>query len=153
MNKNSIDTIWKLEDRSLTQDLDLATEEVSYLLDLALEVKQNPGAFASALKGRHLSLLFEKPSLRTRLTFEVAIAQLGGGSILSVGPVADREPVKDVARNLDRWTDGIVARTFSQETIAELARWSNVPVINALSERFHPCQALADVLTLKEQFT
>jgi ornithine carbamoyltransferase len=82
----------------------------------------------------------------------VAIAQLGGGSILSVGPVGDREPVKDVARNLDRWTNGIVARTFSQDTVVELARWSSVPVINALSDLYHPCQALADVLTLKEQF-
>jgi ornithine carbamoyltransferase len=136
----------------VTSDLDLATEEVSYLLDLALEVKRNRAAYATALQGRHLSLLFEKPSLRTRLTFEVAIAQLGGGSILSVGPVAEREPVKDVARNLDRWTDGIVARTFSQETIEELARWSSVPVINALSDLYHPCQALADVLTLKERF-
>jgi ornithine carbamoyltransferase len=152
VNKNSIEAVWKLEARSVTHDLDLATEEVSYLLDLALEVKRNPAGFATALKGRYLSLLFEKPSLRTRLTFEVAIAQLGGGSILSVGPVGDREPVKDVARNLDRWTDGIVARTFSQGTIVELARWSSVPVINALSDVYHPCQALADVLTLKEQF-
>ena len=82
----------------------------------------------------------------------MAIKQLGGDSILSVGPVGDREPVKDVARNLDRWTNGIVARTFSQETIDELARWSAVPVINALSDLYHPCQALADVFTLKEQF-
>ncbi len=136
----------------MTRDLDLATEEVTYLLDLALEVKRNPDAFSTALKGRYLSLLFEKPSLRTRITFEVAIAQLGGSSTLSVGPVAEREPVKDVARNLDRWTDGIVARTFAQETVVELARWSGVPVINALSDTYHPCQALADVLTMKERF-
>jgi ornithine carbamoyltransferase len=77
---------------------------------------------------------------------------LGGESVLSVGPVAEREPVKDVARNLDRWTQGIVARVFAQETIDELARWSNVPVINALSDLYHPCQAMADVVTLKEQF-
>jgi ornithine carbamoyltransferase len=86
------------------------------------------------------------------LTFEVAAKQLGGDSILSVGPVGDREPIKDVARNLDRWTSCIVARTFSQETIEELARWSAVPVINALSNLYHPCQALADVFTLKEHF-
>ncbi len=153
MNKNSVATVLKLEKaKSLTQDLDLATDEVSYLLNQALEVKRNPAGFATALKGRYISLLFEKPSLRTRLTFEVAIAQLGGGSIVSVGPIADREPVKDVARNLDRWTHGIVARTFSQDTIVELAHWSSVPVINALSDMYHPCQALADVLTLKEQF-
>lgn len=152
VNKHSIGAIWKLQAGSVTRDLDLATEEVTYLLDLALEVKRNPDAFTTALKGRFVSLLFEKPSLRTRITFEVAIAQLGGGSSLSVGPVAEREPVKDVARNLDRWTDGIVARTFSQETIVELAQWSGVPVINALSDMYHPCQALADVLTLKERF-
>jgi ornithine carbamoyltransferase len=152
VNKHSTEALWKLADRSVTCDLDLATGEVSYLLDLALGVKRDPGSFEAALKGRYLSLLFEKPSLRTRLTFEVAIAQLGGGSILSVGPVGDREPVKDVARNLDRWTNGIVARTFSQDTIDELARWSSVPVINALSDLYHPCQALADVLTLKEHF-
>ena len=104
------------------------------------------------MAGRYLSLLFEKPSLRTRMTFELAIKQLGGDSVLSIGPIGDREPLKDVARNLDRWTNGIVARTFSQTTIEELAHWSSVPVINALSDRFHPCQALADVFTLQEQF-
>jgi ornithine carbamoyltransferase len=77
---------------------------------------------------------------------------LGGFAIFSEGPVGGREPIKDVARNLDRWTNGIVARTFLQTTVEELARWSRVPVINALSDLYHPCQALADVQTLKEQF-
>jgi len=143
----------RLENRSLTNDLDLSPAEVSCLLDLAAEVKQSPGRYTDALRGRYLSLLFEKPSLRTRLTFEVAARQLGADSILSVGPVGDREPVKDVARNLDRWTNCIVARTFSQVTIDELARWSSVPVINALSDLYHPCQALADIFTLREHFT
>ncbi|HYP15439.1 MAG TPA: ornithine carbamoyltransferase, partial [Bryobacteraceae bacterium] len=89
-------------------------------------------------------------SLRTRVPFELASQQLGGGAVAAVGPIAEREPLKDVARNLDRWTQGIVARVFLQETIDELAHWSRVPVINALSDRFHPCQALADMLTLKE---
>ena len=115
-------------------------------------VKRDPSGYVTALKGRYLSLLFEKPSLRTRLTFEVAIKQLGGDAILSTGPVGGREPVKDVARNLDRWTNAIVARTFLQTTIDELARWSGVSVINALSDLYHPCQALADVLTMKEHF-
>ena len=97
-------------------------------------------------------MLFEKPSLRTRLTFELAIKQLGGDAVLSVGPIGEREPMKDVARNLDRWTNGIVARVFSQTTIDELAHWSSVPVINALSDLYHPCQALADMLTLQERF-
>jgi len=86
------------------------------------------------------------------MTFELAIKQLGGDAVVSVGPIAEREPVKDVARNLDRWTNGIVARTFSQQTIDELADWSSVPVINALSDMFHPCQVLADMQTVKEQF-
>jgi ornithine carbamoyltransferase len=86
------------------------------------------------------------------MTFELAIKQLGGDSVLNTGPIGDREPLKDVARNLDRWTNAIVARTFSHQTIEELARWSSVPVINALSDRFHPCQALADMFTLQEKF-
>jgi ornithine carbamoyltransferase len=142
----------KLENRSVTNDLDLTTEEASYLIDLAVEVKRNPGAYAEALKGRCLALLFEKPSLRTRLTFEVAAMQLGGGSVFYEGPVGGREPVKDVARNLARWTNCIVARTFLQATVDELHAYSTVPVVNALSDMFHPCQALADVQTLKEQF-
>jgi ornithine carbamoyltransferase len=115
-------------------------------------VKSNPARFAKALSGRYLSLLFEKPSLRTRITFELAIKQLGGDAILSNGPIGEREPLKDVARNLDRWTNAIVARTFSHQTIEDLAHWSRVPVINALSDRFHPCQSLADIFTLQEKF-
>ena len=152
MNKHSIDAIRKIEAGRLATDLDLGAAELVSLLELTRDVKGNPGRYGSALRGRILSLLFEKPSLRTRLTFEVAAKQLGGDSILSVGPVGDREPIKDVARNLDRWTNCIVARTFSQETIEELAHWSAVPVINALSNLYHPCQALADVFTLKEHF-
>jgi ornithine carbamoyltransferase len=138
--------------KHLTSDLDLAPDALVYVLDLAAQMKRSPARFAQTLAGRYLSLLFEKPSLRTRMTFELAMKQLGGDVITSTGPVGEREPVKDVARNLDRWTQGIVARVFSQSTIDELACWSNVPVINALSDRYHPCQALADVLTLKEHF-
>jgi len=96
-------------------------------------------------------LLFEKPSLRTRVTFELAIKQLGGDSILSSGLIGEREPIKDIARNLDRWTDGIVARVFSHRTILDLAEWSSVPVVNALCDKYHPCQALADMLTVREK--
>jgi ornithine carbamoyltransferase len=144
--------VWKLPGRDLTHDLDLNARELAYLLDLAARVKHDPAPFAAALAGQYLSLLFEKPSLRTRLTFELAIKQLGGDAVLTTGPIGDREPLKDVARNLDRWTNAIVARTFSQTTIEELARWARVPVINALSDLYHPCQALADMLTLKEHF-
>src|SRR6202050_3199472 len=138
--------------KHIVGDLDFSREDVARALELGSQVKRTPGRFAQALAGRYLALLFEKPSLRTRMTFELAIKQLGGDAVVSTGLIGEREPVKDVARNLDRWTNGIVARVYSQKTIDELAHWANVPVINALSDRFHPCQALADVLTLKEQF-
>ncbi len=133
-------------------DLDLSTEQLIGVLELALQVKQSRQRYSSALTGQYLSLLFEKPSLRTRMTFELAIKQLGGDCVTQVGMIADREPLKDVARNLARWTNAVVARTYAQETIDELARWSGLPVINALSNLYHPCQALADMLTLKEHF-
>ena len=138
--------------RHVTSDLDLAPKTLASVLELAGQIKRRPARFAHALDGRYLSLLFEKPSLRTRMTFELAIKQLGGDAVCQTGPVGEREPIKDVARNLDRWTQGIAARVFSQTTIDELARWSGVPVINALSDQYHPCQALADVLTLRERF-
>jgi len=138
--------------KHLTSDFDLTAESLRAVLDLAHEVKRTPEQFAKTLAGRYITLLFEKPSLRTRLTFELAIKQLGGDAVASIGPIAEREPVKDVARNLDRWTHGIVARVFSHTTIEELAQWSKVPVINALSDLYHPCQALADVQTLEERF-
>jgi ornithine carbamoyltransferase len=145
-------TLPKIGVSDFIRDLDLAQDELLALLDLTQQVKSNPARFSKALSGQYLSLLFEKPSLRTRITFELAIKQLGGDAILSTGPIGDREPLKDVARNLDRWTNAIVARTFSHQTIEDLAHWSRVPVINALTDRFHPCQALADIFTLHEKF-
>jgi ornithine carbamoyltransferase len=136
----------------LREDLDLSQDALVRVLDLAAQVKQAPWRFAQALNGRYLGLLFEKPSLRTRTTFELGIKQLGGDAVTSVGPVGEREPVKDVVRNLERWTQAIVARVFSQDTVKELARWSHVPVINALSDMYHPCQVLADVQTIHEHF-
>lgn len=138
--------------RNFRNDLDLSVEQLASLLELAQQVKQSRQRYASALKGRYLSLLFEKPSLRTRMTFELAIKQLGGDCVTQVGMIGDREPLKDIARNLARWTDAIVARTFHQSTIDDLSAWSRIPVINALSDLYHPCQALADMMTLKEQF-
>ena len=131
-------------------DLYLSTSELRDLLELAQHVKQFPNLYREALQGRYISLLFEKPSLRTRLTFELAAKQLGGDAVSVVGPIGDREPLKDVARNLDRWTHGIVARVFWQQTIEDLAHWAKVPVINALSDLYHPCQALADAQTMVE---
>ena len=145
-------SITKLSSMDLLRDLDLSDDELNYLLDLAAAVKASPREYAHALDGRYIALLFEKPSLRTRLTFELAIKQLGGDCVSSDGPIGAREPLEDVARNLDRWVNAIVARTFTQATIESLAQWSAVPVINALSDMYHPCQAMADMLTLREQF-
>jgi ornithine carbamoyltransferase len=136
----------------LRSDFDLTPTELNACLALAAEVKRAPRDYSRALAGHVVSLLFEKPSLRTRITFEVAAKQLGGDSILHTGPIGGREPVKDVARNLDRWTTMIVARTFAQSTVDDLAKWARVPVINALSDLYHPCQALADMLTLKQHW-
>jgi ornithine carbamoyltransferase len=136
----------------LSGDLDLTQDALEGVLSLAADVKRTPKRFAKSLEGRYLSLLFEKPSLRTRLTFELAMKQLGGDSVTYEGRLGVREPVKDMARNLDRWTHGICARVFSQSTIEELIHWTKVPVINALSDLYHPCQALADVQTMQERF-
>jgi ornithine carbamoyltransferase len=107
------------------------------------------------LAGRFLALIFEKPSLRTRVSFEVGIASLGGGSVFldhTVSHLGEREPVGDVAKSLSRWVNGIVARVFKQESLSQLADNSNVPVINALSDLYHPCQGFADFFTLEERF-
>jgi ornithine carbamoyltransferase len=136
----------------LTKDLDIVSEELVSLLDLASEVKRSPELYTSALAGKSIALLFEKPSLRTRMTFELAIQQLGGFALVNEGRIGEREPLKDMARNLDRWVNGIVARTFLQKTVDGLARWSKVPVINALSDLYHPCQAFADMQTVREHF-
>jgi ornithine carbamoyltransferase len=133
-------------------DLDLTNDELYYLLDLATAVKRSPREYGQVMAGKSVAMLFEKPSLRTKLTFELAMSQMGGASIFMEGPIGVREPLKDVARNLDRWCNGIVARVFAQTTVEGLAQWSSVPVINALSDAFHPCQALADVLTIRERF-
>src|SRR5437899_5076312 len=111
------DRITRVSAPDLTRDLDLLDDEVSRLLDFTSEIKQTPGRYGQALSGKSIAMMFEKPSLRTRLTFELAIRQLGGVSVCFEGPICAREPLKDVARNLDRWVNGIVARAFSQDTI------------------------------------
>jgi ornithine carbamoyltransferase len=145
-------TTTRISAPDLARDLDITDDELTGLLDLALDIKHAPKEYAHSLDGKYIALLFEKASLRTRMTFELAIKQLGGDALFSEGPIGGREPVKDVARNLERWVQAIVARTFSQSTVDELAYWSSAPVINALSDMYHPCQALADMLTLKEHF-
>jgi len=122
---------------------------------LAVEMKAHPERYRGSLAGSVFVLIFEKPSLRTRVTFETGIANLGGSSIFldhTMARLSEREPVRDIARNLERWVQGIVARVFAQETLEELAANANIPVINALSDKYHPCQALADFFTLEERF-
>lgn len=129
--------------------------QVRELLHLAADVKAHPDRYRGALAGRFLALIFEKPSLRTRVTFEVGISSLGGSSVFldhTESKLGKRESIPDVAKNLERWVQGIVARTFSQESIDALAENASIPVINALSDRYHPCQGLSDFFTLQERF-
>ncbi len=138
--------------RDLVSIGDLSPQELRRVIDTAVRLKN--GASACPLAGKNLALLFEKPSLRTRVSFDVAMQQLGGHALyLSPAEVGlgKREPVADVARVLDRQVDGVAARTFEHKTVEELARWAEVPVINALSDGEHPCQALADLLTILEK--
>jgi ornithine carbamoyltransferase len=138
--------------KDLLSITDLNRKEIEHLIEQASRMKQE-GA-SSLLSGRALALLFEKPSLRTRVSFEMAMYQLGGHSIyLSPEEVGldKREAAADIARVLSRYVDGIAARTFSQETLHILAGHSSVPVINALSDLEHPCQALSDLLTIYEK--
>ena len=131
---------------------ELSPDEIKQLIEQALIMKQEDAPYL--LSGKTLALLFEKPSLRTRVSFEIAMHQLGG-YVVYLSPdeigVGRREPVADVARVLSRYVDCIVARTFSQETLYLLAEHSSVPVINALSDLEHPCQALSDLLTIYEK--
>jgi len=135
---------------------DLSAADVEELFRLAAEWKRRTKArdVRTPLAGYSQALVFEKPSLRTRVTFEVGMAQLGGASVYLAGQdigLGKRESVPDVARNLGRWVDVIVARTFAQATVDELARHAGIPVVNALSDYEHPCQALADFFTLWER--
>jgi len=142
----------ELRGRDLISITDLSAQDIRRVVDTALAMKN--GDSSPVLKGRTLALLFEKPSLRTRVSFDVAMAQLGGHALyLSPAEVGlgEREPVADVARALSRYVDAIAARTFKHETVEELARWADVPVMNALSDGEHPCQALADLLTIYEK--
>ncbi len=134
---------------------DLTKDEIVGLMDLAdrLKRERREGKVTRPLEGKTFALIFEKPSLRTRVTFETGIFQLGGhGIVLESGQIrlGERESVPDVARNLERWVDGIIARTFSHEAVVDLARYARVPVVNALTDKLHPCQIVADAQTLRE---
>jgi len=125
------------------------------LLQRTADIKARPAKFASTLKGKHIALIFEKPSLRTRVTFEVGIQSMGGFVVFldhTQARLGERESIPDVARNLERWVQGIVARVYEQRVLDEMAAAISIPVVNALSDKFHPCQALADYFTLQEKF-
>jgi ornithine carbamoyltransferase len=125
------------------------------LLQLTADIKSRPDRYATTLRGKFLALIFEKPSLRTRVTFEVGIQSMGGSVVFldhTQARLGERESIADVARNLERWVHGIVARVYEQRVLEQMAANAGIPVINALSDKFHPCQALADFFTLEEKF-
>src|SRR5438105_3203910 len=125
------------------------------LLQLTGEIKAHPARYDRTLRGKFLALIFEKPSLRTRVTFEVGIQSMGGSVVFldhTQARLGERESIADVARNLERWVHGIVARVYEQRVLEEVAASAGIPVVNALSDRFHPCQALADFFSLEEKF-
>src|SRR5712691_5161434 len=141
--------------RDLLSTHDLAAHEIHALFNLTAMLKQRPADFRSALGGKQMVMFFEKPSLRTRLTFEAGMDSLGGSTFFvdqTASRLNARESLYDIAHNLERWIDIIVLRTFSHVVVEEMATYASVPVINALSEFEHPCQALADFFTLQEHF-
>jgi len=146
------DTFWCPD---LVSTRDLGPQGVQVVLHLADLMKSRPSVFQRSLAGKQMVMFFEKPSLRTRLTFESGMVSLGGTAMFvdqSHHRLDAREKLSDIAHNLERWVDVIVLRTFSQEMIAGMARHASIPVINALSDVEHPCQALADYFTLTERF-
>ncbi|HZD93035.1 MAG TPA: ornithine carbamoyltransferase [Candidatus Sulfotelmatobacter sp.] len=141
--------------RDLVSCQDFSPEETKSLFELTHIIKHRPADFRGALAGKQLVLFFEKASLRTRLTFEAGMASLGGTSLFmdqTRSLLGEREPVCDIARNVERWVDAVVLRTFAHKTIVDMARHTCIPVINALSDVEHPCQAFADFFTLEEKF-
>jgi ornithine carbamoyltransferase len=134
---------------------DLSSAEVRAIIKLGRDVKRNPREYRRALDAKQMVLMFEKASLRTRLAFETGMNTMGGNAIFvdqTNSPLGERETIADVARNLERWVDVIVLRTYAHDTVTEMAANSRVPVINALSDFEHPCQALADFMALEEHF-
>ena len=137
---------------------DWTTPQLRHVLDVSLRLKKQlkeTGRNDPILAGKTLAMIFEKPSLRTRVSFAVAMTQLGGSGLLLRGEevgIGSREPIEDMARVISSMCDGIMARTFEHEKVTGLAKWSKVPVINGLTDYNHPCQAMADLMTLEEHF-
>lgn len=133
---------------------DLSPADIHEVFEMARMLKSRPAMFSGALAGKQFVLIFEKPSLRTRVTFEVGIRKLGGDAMFmeQTAGIEAREKISDVAHNLERWVDGIVLRTFKHSTVTDMALHASIPVINGLTDLEHPCQALADYFTLLERF-
>jgi len=147
----------KEKKRDFISLLDLSRDEIENLFEHARVLKEEvaAGKYRNTLAGRSLAMIFEKPSTRTRISFEVGMTQLGGHSLYlapSETQIGRNEPLKDTARVISSYCDGIIIRTFEHEKVLELARWSAVPVINALSDLQHPCQVLSDMFTIIEHF-
>jgi ornithine carbamoyltransferase len=143
------------ESKDLLSIKELKPGDYELLFKLADRMKKSPQSFFGKLKGKSLTLLFQKPSIRTRVSFEVGMGELGGTSVYvdpQEMPLGERESIKDVARVLSRYCDGIVTRTFHQSDVEDLAKNATVPVINGLSDTYHPCQILADLFTIREKF-
>lgn len=141
--------------KNFLADDQLSSEELILLLDLAKSIKQAPNNYQQALAGKAIAMIFEKPSLRTHVSFDMGIAKLGGHALYlgqQNGKLGERERVSDYAKNLSCYADAIVARVFEHSAIEQLAQNASVPVVNALCDLYHPCQALADMLTLAENF-
>lgn len=144
-----------MKQRHLSSLLDWSTEDIQHILRLTQDIKTSPEKYRSALAGKTLGMIFEKKSTRTRVSFEVGIYQLGGvGLFLSSNDMqlGRGETIADTARVLSRYLDLVMARVYGQDTIDELSNWANIPVINGLSDAYHPCQALTDFFTMTEHF-
>ncbi len=148
-------TFGTLPQKDLLTIAQLGPGDVETVFDAALAIKADRAAYANALKGKRLAMIFEKDSLRTRFTFDIGMQDLGGSAVFMDhrdARLGSRESLKDMARNLERWVDGIVARVFKQRALEEIAANCSIPVINGLSDHVHPCQALADFMTLTERW-
>src|SRR5277367_3977342 len=144
-----------LAGRDICSIADLSPSEIAAILELAHAIKASPADYRYSLDARQMVMFFEKASLRTRLTFEAGMNTLGGSAIFvdqTQSPLGERESLADIARNVERWVSLIVLRTYAHETITEMAEYARCPVINALSDLEHPCQALADFMTIEERF-
>ncbi|MFT7677034.1 MAG: ornithine carbamoyltransferase [Planctomycetota bacterium] len=148
-------TLGGLPQHNLTSLAPLSPADLQRIFSTAIALKAEPKRYNQLLAGKRLAMIFEKESLRTRFTFDIGIQDLGGSAIFldhSAARLGSRESVPDMAKNLERWVDGIVARTYRHRAVTDLAKHASVPVINGLSDFLHPCQALADCLTLIEHW-